>query len=282
MDNRPIGIFDSGIGGLTVANAISKLLPSEELIYFGDTQHMPYGERSEEAIKYFSTKITEFLLKYQCKAIVIACNTISSRAQKEVIALLPAGVPLINVIDPVVAEVERCGMKKVGIIGTKQTIDSAVYSNRISKLNPKIDVVSKATRSLASIIEEGFYQDPKAILAIISYYLEDPIFEGMDGLILGCTHYPIIKEEIASYLKYKVPILDSPGIVARALQFQLKDRNLFAHRNRPKEHLFFVSDYTETFEEATRIFFGQKIHLQVSNIWGNSSSSDRLILSSIE
>jgi len=278
VDNRPIGIFDSGIGGLTVANAVSKLLPTEEIVYFGDTQHMPYGERSEDAIRFFSRRITEFLLVQNCKALVIACNTISSRAYNEVCALVPAGMPVINVIDPVVAEVLRCEMKRVAVIGTKQTIDSDIYAHRIHQLSSGTEVISKATRSLASIIEEGFYQDPKAILAIISYYMDDPSFYGIDGLILGCTHYPIIKEEINAYFKYKVSILDSPAIVSRALQSSLLESSLFAVRDEPGPHHFFVSDFTPVFEETTRIFFGQRIRLELNNIWEppcTSSASHR-------
>lgn len=262
----PIGIFDSGIGGLTVANAIRKILPNEQLIYFGDTAHMPYGDKSPEAIKFYSLKIAKFLLDKQCKIIVIACNTASSHAFHELVHFLGDQVPIINVIDPVVdLMLKNTTDKRIGVIGTKSTIRSDIYAKKFKAANPSLEISSLATPLLAPMIEEGFF-DNNISKTVINSYLSSSKLKKIDSLILACTHYPLIKSEISSFYKGKVNIVNTAEIVAGYVKDRLADLNLLSDRA-PKKHQFFVSDYTPSFAKSTRLFFGEKINLRLEAIW---------------
>ncbi|SKB28608.1 glutamate racemase [Daejeonella lutea] len=262
----PIGIFDSGIGGLTVANAIRKILPNEQLIYFGDTAHMPYGDKSPEAIKFYSLKIAKFLLDKNCKMIVIACNTASSHAFHELIHFLGDRIPIINVIDPVVDLMVKSGDdKKIGVIGTKSTIRSDIYARKFKQADPGIEVSSLATPLLAPMIEEGFF-DNNISKTVINSYLSSSKLKKIDSLILACTHYPLIKSEISSFYKGKVNIINTAEIVAQHVKDRLSDLQLL-NAEPAKKHQFFVSDYTPSFAKSTRLFFGEKINLKLEPIW---------------
>lgn len=264
--NRPIGIFDSGIGGLTVANAIQKELPYESLVYFGDTAHLPYGDKSPDSIKYYSIRIAQFLLQQQCKMIVIACNTASSLAFETVKSFVDGKVPVINVIDPVVEHVIRTGKrKKIGVIGTKGTIKSDIYAKKIRSRNSKLDVASLATPLLAPMIEEGFFNN-KISRTVIASYLSSRKLAKIDSLILACTHYPLIKKEVEEYYEEGVEIVDSAGVVAAHVKEVLKKSKQLAGKKKPVHH-FYVSDFTKSFEESTKYFFKNKIHLEKSDIW---------------
>lgn len=264
-DQRPIGIFDSGIGGLTVARAVRDLMPSESIAYFGDTAHLPYGDKSPASIRSYSREITRFLLEQDCKMIVIACNTASARAFADVQRICGPDIPSVNVIDPVVAHVAaRYPKGKVGVIGTKNTIQSRSYLRRLRKAAPALEICSKATPLLAPMIEEGFFNQMIS-RTIIGSYLDHPRFEGMQALILGCTHYPLIAKEVAATVGSSVAIIDSAQVVAQSIQAELQGRDLLA-TGAPSD-TFWVSDYTDSFKAATRIFFGQRIQLQPSSIW---------------
>ena len=263
---NPIGIFDSGIGGLTVANAITRQLPNEKIIYFGDTAHLPYGDKSPDSIKYYGIRISQFLLQHNCKIIVIACNSASSMAYETVKDFVGDKALVVNVIDPVVEEVTSDkSIKKVGVIGTKGTIRSDIYSKKIRAARKNLDVPSLATPLLASMIEEGFFNN-KISRTIINSYLSRPKLAKIDSLILACTHYPLIKEEIEEYYKGKVNIIDSAGMVAMHVKNLLTEQNLLTKERRPKHH-FFVSDYTDSFEKSTKYFFRNKIRLEEVSIW---------------
>ena len=262
----PIGIFDSGIGGLTVANAIRKILPNEQIIYFGDTAHMPYGDKSPEAIKFYSLKIGKFLLDKKCKVILIACNTASSHAYHELLHFLGDQVPIINVIDPVVDIMVKAGKyRKIGVIGTKSTIKSDIYAQKFKLSDPSIEVSSLATPLLAPMIEEGFFNN-NISNTVINSYLSSPKLKKIDSLILACTHYPLIKPEIASFYQDRVNIINTAEIVAEHVKDRLKALNLL-NETTPKRHQFYVSDYTSSFARSTRLFFGEKIHLTHKPIW---------------
>ena len=261
-----IGIFDSGIGGLTVAQAITKELPNEKLIYFGDTVHLPWGDKSPDSIKYYAIRIAQFLLERNCKMIVIACNTASSLAYETVKDFVGNKALVVNVIDPVVKSItDKKKIKRVGIIGTKGTIKSNIYAHKIHKLNPKLHVASLATPLLASMIEEGFF-DNKISRTVINSYLSRPKLNKIDSLILACTHYPLIKPEIAEYYKGKIDILDSAGIVAKNVRELLGKKNLLTTQKNP-QHKFFVSDYTKSFETTAKFFFKKRIQLENAAIW---------------
>lgn len=264
--NHPVGIFDSGIGGLTVANAVSELLPDEEIIYFGDTAHLPYGDKSPEAIQHYSIRITDFLLEKQCKLILIACNTASAAAFEAVRQHIAGRVPLLNVIDPVVEAVAADHtIKKIGIIGTKGTIKSGVYEHKLKALRPDLETVALATALLASMIEAGFYNNSVS-QAVINSYLAYPDFSDIQGMILACTHYPLIEKEVASYFNNRIKIFNSNSLVAEKMKFTLQELDLL-NTARIHPHHFFVSDFTESFEQTTRIFFQEAIHLELSSIW---------------
>lgn len=266
--NQPIGIFDSGIGGLTVAKAISSLLPNEQIIYFGDTAHFPFGDKSKEAIQIYSKKITQFLLEQDCKAIVIACNTASSLAADFLRAFLPVGFPLINVIQPVAEFFENSNYLNVGIIATKGTIGSEIYPNKINELEPEIIVNSLSTPLLAPMIEEAFF-NKNISKTVINEYLSQPVLKGIDALVLGCTHYPLIEGEVKDYyksVKRHVHIVNSARVVAEKVKEILKISALLSI-NLNKNHHFYVSDFTDSFEQSTKVFFGDQLNLEKKNIW---------------
>lgn len=262
----PIGIFDSGIGGLTVANAIRKELPNERLIYFGDTAHLPYGDKSPDSIKYYSIRIAQFLLSKKCKAIVIACNTASAQAYETVLDFVGKQALVFNVIDPVVEKVTSSKrLDHIGVIGTKGTIKSDIYARKLHARKKGITVSSLATPLLASMIEEGFYNN-KISRTIINDYLSRPRLKKIDSLILACTHYPLIRKEVEEFYNGKIDILDTAGIVAEHIAKVLKRNGLTAKTRNPS-HEFYVSDFTDSFEKSTSHFFGSKIRLKEASIW---------------
>jgi len=265
MKNSPIGIFDSGIGGLTIAHALKGKLPNENIIYFGDTEHLPYGEKSKTAIQNFSKKITQFLLEKECKIIIIACNSASSVAFN-CVQELAGNTPVFNVINPVVAEVvKQCAEYNIGVIGTKATIQSDIYEKEIKALCSSAEVSSLATPLLAPMIEEGFINEDISH-TIIANYLSNPKLAEIDHLILACTHYPLIHQEIKNYYKGKVNVIDSANIVAEHIAKQLKKDNLL-NNSKATEHHFYVSNYTESFEKSAKFFFQEDLKLEEINLW---------------
>lgn len=265
--SQPIGIFDSGIGGLTVAKAIKDKLPHEKIVYFGDTAHLPYGDKSPDSIKYYSIRIAQFLLDNHCKMIVIACNTASALAYEAVKDFVGKRAPVVNVIDPVVEKVSKeKKLKKIGVIATKGTIKSGIHAGKIKKANSKQEVYGLATPLLVPMIEEGFFNN-KISRSIIHSYLSRPKIKNIDALILGCTHFPLIKTEIADFYGASVPLIDSANEVAEQVYHLLKKNKMINPSKKKPVHKFYVSDYTEAFEKSTRYFFNETIHLQEARIW---------------
>jgi glutamate racemase len=275
MGTRPIGIFDSGIGGLTVANAVLKASPGEKLIYFGDTAHLPYGEKSPETIRRYSQTIAAFLLANDCKLIIIACNSASSVAFEAVRdQAAEFGVPVVNVIDPVVEFVVKRGYHKVGVIGTRATIGAQVFPKKILALDPKMEVASLATPLLAPMIESGFVKGDISRL-VIENYLDDPSLEQIEALVLACTHYPLIKDEIENFYAAKglqVEILATNEIVARYVHQLLEEHGIQRSSENKAIHHFYVSDYTESFEQTTRLFYTKEVPLEQSFIFREEAS----------
>lgn len=263
---KPIGIFDSGIGGLTVAHALTELLPHEQILYFGDTAHLPYGDKSTAAIQAYAVKICDLLVKQKCKVILIACNSASAAAYDLVREYVGSKAKALNVIDPVIAYVgTHYPSKTIGLIGTKQTVNSNVYRKKIDDLNQNITLQSVATPLLAPMIEEGFFNN-NISESIIQAYLSDPWLQDIEALILGCTHYPLIKNQIVNFYQGRVDIVDASQIVARHVKDFLDKENL-ASAGLTKDHTFYVSDFTRSFEAATRIFFGREVHLEHYPLW---------------
>jgi len=267
--SQPIGIFDSGIGGLTVAKAVKKLLPGESIIYFGDIAHLPYGDKSTAAIQAYSVRITDYLINRGCKIILIACNSASASSLDLVREFVGKKAKVFDVITPTVDYVrENLEGKRVGLIGTKQTISSKIYDLKINELDRSIDFVSLAAPMLVPMIEEGIYNDHIS-LEIIKRYLLHPDLSAIDSLILGCTHYPIIKEQISAlYLQNQkeVEIIDSAETVAKSLRAYLEYHQLLS-KEKNSEDEFKVSDLTVAFEKATKLFFGEQVDLKRIPIW---------------
>ena len=262
---QPIGIFDSGIGGLTVANAIIKHLPNEELIYFGDTAHLPYGDKSPETIQQYSLKIAEFLFEKQCKIIFIACNSASAAAFDLLRKTFKDRAFVLNVIDPVVACItDNHPEKKIGIIGTKATIGSGVYEQKLKSLLPDLKVASLATPLLVPMIEEGFCNDNISD-AIIASYLSNPRLRDIEALILACTHFPLIKDDIDRYYNNSVNVIDSTDAVGTYVKKILTDNNLLNNSEKHVNH-FYVSDLTESFQRTTKLFYGKNLDLQLCKL----------------
>lgn len=266
MKEQPIGIFDSGVGGLTVAHAIKQILPGENLVYFGDTAHLPYGDKSAESIKNYSRRITEFLLDHKSKVVLVACNSASASAFDTLKLEFGERTILIDVIDPVVEYLSTRNFARIGVIGTKRTISSGTYENKVREKSPATAVISMATPLLVPMIEEGFIYDDISN-AIIRTYLSDKSLDGIQALILGCTHYPIIKNQISKIFNFNVEVVDSARLVSVILRDTLEKNNLLNDSGKSND-LFFVSDYTPYFEKIARMFFEGEINLEKADIWG--------------
>ncbi len=266
MNSNPIGIFDSGIGGLTVAHAVTTLLPNENIIYFGDTAHLPYGDKSSSAIQAYAIKICNVLLQQKCKVILIACNSASAAAYELVREYVGSKAKVMNVIDPVINYLSITYPEKtIGLIGTKQTVNSNIYKKKIDNLDKEITLKSLATPLLAPMIEEGFFNN-NISESIIQEYLHHPELDEIEALILGCTHYPLIKKQIGNYYQGKVNVVDTSEIVAKSVENYLSENQLLNVMNAHIKH-FYVSDYTKSFETSTKIFFGEQIHLEHYPLW---------------
>lgn len=245
---NPIGIFDSGVGGLTVFREIRRRFPYEDIIYFGDTARVPYGPKSPETIIQYSIQNARFLLQNRAKIIVVACNTASALALPVLQNLSP--VPVIGVIQPgAQAAVESSRNKKIGIIGTYGTVNSGAYQKAIRSLDANIEVLARACPLFVSLVEEG-WEDHAVTHQIASEYLAPFINSDYDTLILGCTHYPILKETLKIVTKNKINLIDSAEVIADCLAAELPEsETAIAGKN-----LFYVSDNEEKFSRiASRI-----------------------------
>ena len=236
------------------------------MIYFGDTAHLPYGDKSVDTIIRYSRHIADFLLEKNIKVLLIACNTASALAYNDLVSYLGNRVHIVNVIEPAVDFiVGHYPNEKVGVIGTKGTIKSGTYERKILEKGQGIEVSSLATPLFVPMIEEGFVYDDISN-AIIRAYLSEEKLKDIRSLILGCTHYPIIKNQIRKFFDFNVDVVDSANIVASYLKDILEQNNLL-NASRRSEHLFYVSDYTEYFEAIARMFFEERLNLVKKNIW---------------
>ncbi len=268
-ENSPIGVFDSGVGGLTVARAIIEELPGEQILYFGDTAHLPYGDKSADAICYYSLRIARFLLEKGCKMIVVACNSASTAAYHVLLEFFGSDSLFVNVVDPLVHEVAGGGHQNIGIIATKATVHSGIYQMKLETLIPDATVKAMATPLLVPMIEEG-YVDNDLSRAIIGNYLNAPVMGNIDALLLACTHYPVIRSYIEKYYGGKVGVYDSTKVVAKAVREQLTRHNLLNSANSGTadiQHTFYVSEYTPSFEETANTFYSKPFELIHYPIW---------------
>jgi glutamate racemase len=257
-----LGIFDSGVGGLTFAAAIKEVLPQHQIIYYGDTVHLPYGDKSPEAIIGFSKKISRFLVEQKCDAILIACNSASATAYPHLIESGQFDLPIFNVIDPVIEHLSTIEKDAVvGIIGTRATIKSKVFKKKIRAKFTHMDVRSYPTPLLAPMIEDGFVHDAIS-LGVVRRYLQRKKLKGISHLVLGCTHYPLIESDFILALEGKAEVINPVGIVAKFLKGRYEESN-----GSHEEDLFYVSDLTDSFRKMAKTFFGKKLNLIEKNIW---------------
>ena len=256
--SQPIGIFDSGLGGLSVTKTIIDLLPKESIIYFGDTAHLPYGDKSAATIQGYAAKIVDFLLKQNCKLILIACSSASAAAYELIKNLVNDQALVVNAIDPVITHIDNNYRDQViGLIGTKQTVKSNVYQQKIAALNKNITLNALATPLLVPIIEEGF-MNHSIMENTLKAYLSHPNLQNIQALILSCTHYPIIKKQVAKF--YCGNIINPNYIISHQVKNILEQNNLIANAQDPT-HSFYVSDYTEEFAKNTKLFFQHFVSL---------------------
>lgn len=247
MDNRAIGIFDSGVGGLTVVKQVIKNLPKENIVYFGDTARVPYGSKSKETVTRFSRQNIRFLLTKDVKAIIIACNTASSNSldilEKEF------DVPLFGVVTPGVEEaIKTTKNKKVGIIGTVATVRSNAYKDLICEADSEIQVFSKPCPLFVPLVEEGWTENEISKLTA-QKYLNDMVKKGIDSLVLGCTHYPLMKKCIGETIGQQIRLVDPAKATALKIkQYLAKNNALNEQNSEDANHVFYVSDPTDKFE----------------------------------
>lgn len=258
-----IGIFDSGVGALSLTHAVREKFPDADIVYFGDTAHMPYGEKSPEAITYYALAITNwFLNEYNCDVIVIGCNTASSIAYERVRAFVGGRAHVIDVIEPVVTDLAaRFSHKKLGVLATEQTIKSMAYPHRIQNLNHTIECVSQGAPLLAAAIE-NHAENETIMNDLLSEYLQVEQFKDIDAMVLACTHYPLVADRIKQYLADGVSIIDTVPLVLRAIEHAYAD-----HPKGSGETSFFVSDATDSFSRRANNIFGEPLQLQVYDLW---------------
>lgn len=261
MQQLSIGVFDSGMGGLTIVKALRQHLPHESIVYVGDTAHLPYGDKSPALITEYSCAIAQFLLRHPVKAIVIACNTASAVAGAAVRSLA-APVPVFDVIQPAVAlALASSKAQRIGIIGTKTTIQSGVYRRQLLAQQPSTHIIEKATPLLVPMIEEGWLNNAVS-QDVIDAYMSDTGFRTIDTLILGCTHYPLIQHQIAAYFmqayEHPVAVIDSSVAVANHVQHALAAQNLAASPSAKGELRCYLSDATAHFQASAALFLGEQ------------------------
>lgn len=261
--NKPIGVFDSGLGGLTVVKELLKLLPNENIIYLGDTARVPYGTRGEGVIKKFSEENIEFLLSKSVKAVVIACNT-SSAVAGDFLKKKYASLPVFEVVTPA-SEYVSGKYKRVGVIGTNATIGSRAYDKKILKKNLKTKVFSEACPLFVPFIEEGEVES-KALEIIADNYLGKLKNKKLEALILGCTHYPIIENVITSKMGVKVHLVNPGRLVSGNIANYLAKKNLLNSKKEKGKLTLYVTDLTERFEKMAKMFLGSQVKIDLKEI----------------
>ncbi len=263
MDNRPIGIFDSGLGGLTCVKKVMELLPNEDIIYFGDTGRVPYGSRSSETIVKYTRQDIRFLESFDIKYIIIACGTASSAALPRI--QQEFATEICGVLKPACcAAVAATRNKKIGVIGTQGTVRSGKYEDTLKSLDAAVEVVSKACPLFVPLVENGHTSGQLAYLAAEEYLL--PLREaGVGTLILGCTHYPLLKETIRQVMGEEVTLIDAGAETAEVAKRRLEEMDLLAQDRKGKAS-YYVSDRVEGFTDIAQMFLKQKIEGSVKKV----------------
>ncbi len=266
MDTRPIGVFDSGLGGLTALRELARLMPDEDLVYFGDTGRVPYGGRSRDTLVKYARQDAAFLRSFNPKAIVIACGTVSTTALDVLRA--ENDIPVFGVVEPAAqaaAHVTRNG--RVGLIGTRASIRSGAYERTLDALRPGVEVTARACPLLVPLVENGRFR-PGDVVAetVVGEYLAPIRERGVDTLILGCTHYPLMRAVIGAYMGPDVTLVDVGEQCARWVKKQLELDGLRNGRPGAGRRRYYVSDSTEDFSDLASIFLGEDVHGEVEQI----------------
>jgi len=255
-DPRPIGVFDSGIGGLTSVRELFRVLPRETVLYFGDTARVPYGAKSKETVTRFSFEIATFLVRQDVKCLLVACNTASSHALEALQRQLD--IPVVGVIEPAArAAVAISPHGRIGVIGTLGTVGSAAYPHAIDRIAPGAHVISQACPLFVPLAEEGMMDHP-ATRMIAEEYLRELRASPIESLILGCTHYPLLSPLLHELMGPAVTLIDSGAEAARSLATLLEHRGQLATHARP-EHRFFLSDEPRNFKRIAQTFLGGEL-----------------------
>jgi glutamate racemase len=257
-EDQPIGVFDSGIGGLTVVRSLAELLPSEDIVYLGDTARLPYGTKSAETIRSFARQDTEFLLERRVKMVIVACHSATSAALP--FLAKDYKLPLIGVIEPGArAAVNASKNLRIGVIGTNATISAGEYERAILAADPKVRVIAKSTPLFVPLVEEGWVDKPVTD-AVIEEYLTPLKQDKIDTLLLGCTHYPLLKSALDRFFEYKVKLVDSGDETARAAHRILKDMNLLRASTYTGSARFYLTDLSPNFRTIGERFLGEPMH----------------------
>ncbi len=254
---KPIGVFDSGIGGLTVVKRLASTLPKENIIYFGDTARVPYGSKSNSTVTEYSIQNSRFLLNKNVKAIIVACNTASSIAIPELRKIFD--IPIIGMIEPgSKMALEKSRNKKIGVIGTRATVGNMAYSSEIKRMNKNAIVFEKSCPLFVPIAEEGWIEH-RATFEIAEEYLHEFRDLGIDTLVLGCTHYPILAEVIQKVIGSNVMLIDSGVASSELIKSELEKSDLISDAETDGEHEYYVSDIPVKFKEVAELFLGKQI-----------------------
>jgi glutamate racemase len=269
--NRAIGVFDSGIGGLTVVRALMERLPFENIVYFGDTARVPYGVKSVETINRYAAEITEFLIKQDVKMLIVACNTMAAVAHQTIVDLsnVPVAaiasqtivepVPVLEVIDASARmAIQNTKTKSIGVIGTPATINSNAYARAIHLLDKEAKVYSQACPLFVPLVEEGWFDHPATRL-IAQEYLKPVIAEQVDTLVLGCTHYPLLKSLLQEIMGNSVKLIDSAEAMANIAADLIDQRKIDNKNNTPPNYTFFISDLPYRFQTIGERFLGRTL-----------------------
>ena len=266
MDNRAIGVFDSGLGGLTAVKELHNLLPNENIVYLGDTGRVPYGSRSRETIIKYAQQDIDFLLKKEIKMVVAACGTVSSTLPKEISGKLP--VPYVDIVMP--AAQEACALSsrgRIGVVGTNATLKSNAFGKAMRSIRGDIKVYGNPCPLLVHLVENGLVQQENPITRLtVQMYLEPLMKEQIDTLILGCTHYPLLYDIFNELLDYQVTLIDPGRCAAGSVRDLLMKNGQLAQRQRQGITEYNVTDETESFNRTASIFLGEQVKGAVNRI----------------
>ena len=265
-DSRPIGVFDSGLGGLTTVSELHRLMPNENIVYFGDTGRVPYGTRSRETVRKYAQQDMNFLLSKDVKMIIAACNTVSASILPEDIENLD--IPFVEVLKPAAkAAVEATKNGVIGVIGTPATVKSGAYKNAIAELDKNIEVVSSPCALFVPLVENGFTAPYNEVTRLVALQYLDPILKsGADTLILGCTHYPVIKPIIGKIMGQGVTLIDSGQQAAHAAKEALEKNGMLNLTKMIGNTEYFVSDSASEFAHNARPIIGEEKHIFAEQI----------------